>query len=128
MLLTFSKDLYVTDIKKGKMIHTIRLDKSNRWKKGAKIHFWRGNPRNVNAKKKPYPFSEAVCKSVQNIEIINPTEYLNHTIIKIDGRQLTMEEMQQLAWNDGFENLAAFQFYFNEDYTGKIIHWTDLIY
>jgi ASC-1-like (ASCH) protein len=128
MLLTFSKDSYVEDIKSGVKIHTIRLDKPNRWKPGMKIHFWRGNPRNVNAKRKSYAFDEGVCKSVQTIEIIYPTEYFNDTIIKVDGRKLTTDEMKLLAWNDGFANLIEFQMHFNYDFKGKIIHWTDFKY
>ena len=36
--------------------------------------------------------------------------------------------MWQLAINDGFESLKHFFEYFNEDFEGKIIHWTDLKY
>lgn len=33
-----------------------------------------------------------------------------------------------LALNDGFDSVEDFFEYFNEDFTGKIIHWTDLKY
>lgn len=36
--------------------------------------------------------------------------------------------MLKLAINDGFESIDDFFNYFNEDTTGKIIHWTDLEY
>lgn len=54
MLLTFSKPQFKNLILDGTKIHTIRLDKTNRWKKGMKIHFWMGNPRNV--KNNPHQF------------------------------------------------------------------------
>lgn len=108
---------------KGKL-HTIREDKKNRWKPGMNIHFVIHN-----RTKKRFQFAPTIkVVSIQKIEIFNPTEYLNDMIIKVDSRELSMEEKQQLAWNDGFECLAEFQMYFNKDFTGKIIHWTDLSY
>ena len=38
------------------------------------------------------------------------------------------DEMLQLAHNDGFDTIDDFFAYFNEDFIGKIIHWTDLKY
>jgi len=104
--------------------HTIREDAKNRWKPGNKIHFA------INNRSKNYLQFAPVktCVSIQEIEIIHPTEYLNDTVMKIDGKSLSIDEMQQLAWNDGFDCLASFQLYFNTDFKGKIIHWTDLKY
>ena len=65
--------------------------------------------------------------STQKIEI-RFQEFLNDVVIKIDGKKLNIQEQQQLAWNDGFDNLLEFLMYFKEDFTGKIIHWTDLKY
>lgn len=50
------------------------------------------------------------------------------TIVKIDGRKLTEPEIQQLAWNDGFDNLVDFWMWFADGFKGKIIHWTELRY
>lgn len=36
--------------------------------------------------------------------------------------------MLQLALNDGFDTIEDFFAYFNKDFTGKLIHWTDLKY
>ena len=53
---------------------------------------------------------------------------LNETIVKIDGRKLTEPEVQQLAWNDGFDNLVDFLMWFADGFKGKVIHWTELRY
>ena len=104
--------------------HTIREDLKNRWKAGNKIHFV------INNRSKNYfQFAPVkICVSVQEIEIKWVTEYVNDTVIKIDGKNLDIYQMQQLAWNDGFSHVAAFQQYFDTDFKGKIIHWTDLRY
>lgn len=104
-------------------LHTIREDKTNLWQAGMKIDFF------INVRKKNmFRFAPVLpVVSVQKIEIIHQ-EFLNDIIIKIDGKIINTEEQQQLAWNDGFDNLLAFLMYFNEDFIGKIIHWTDLKY
>ncbi len=124
MILSFKKQ-FKEPILKGTKKHTIREDKPNRWKVGNKIHFATG------VRTKNYEcFKEGVCVSVQEIEITRPvwSEYLNDTIVRIDGIALTEKEQQQLAWNDGFTNLIDFWLWFKGDFKGKIIHWTDLKY
>ena len=65
MILTF-KERFVEPILNSTKIHTIREDKYNRWKKGMKIHFWCGNPRNIT--KNPYQFAEGtVCQIIRLI-------------------------------------------------------------
>ena len=49
-------------------------------------------------------------------------------IVNIDNKRLNMSELQRLVWNDGFDNIYEFVSYFNEDFVGKIIHWTDFRY
>jgi len=111
-------------------IHTIRLDKSKRWKVGNKIHFVINN-----RTPKRYQFAPIVIvKSVQDIKItemlMTQTAYCtvsNNKIFKveIDGRVLHKSEVEKLAFNDGFENVDAFFNYFNEDFKGSLIHWTE---
>lgn len=132
MLLTFSKDQFMHKIKAGIKIHTIREDKGNRWKKGMKIHLWRGNPRNVS--KNPYSFGKRMCFSTQKVFIhadFGPSGGL-YTFVKVDDRQLSLKEVDQLAINDGFESSRQFYKWFSGklggDFSGKIIHWTDLEY
>lgn len=104
-------------------LHTIREDKNDRWKVGAKIDFF------INCRQKNmFRFAPVLpVVSIQKIEIIH-AEFMNDLIIKIDNKILNTEEMQQLAYNDGFENLFKFIMYFKEDFTGKLIHWTDYVY
>lgn len=117
------KERFKSSILDGKKIHTIREDKSNRWQIGRIMHMATG----VRTKKYSQ-FYEDTCKSIQRIKIIRTSDYLNETIVEIDGRKLTEHEVQQLAWNDGFVNLIDFWMWFSEGFEGKIIHWTDLKY
>jgi hypothetical protein len=115
-------------------LHTIREDKLNRWKVGMSIQMI-----NRMAKYKiKHHFNKGIpeletLKGIQTIEI----KYLHRPLSKefnwpfyvlIDGRQLNLFEVEQLAVNDGFENAVAFLKWFNKDFTGKILHWTDLKY
>lgn len=107
--------------KRNPKIHTIRADKSNRWKPGNKIHF-------VIKNRTPDRFQFApivTCKSVQRIRITNQSDYLESKKVYVDDRLLSQQEVQELAWNDGFDNLVSFWLYFKDEFEGKIIHWTD---
>lgn len=46
----------------------------------------------------------------------------------IDGFCQTLNESRVIAGNDGFNSIDDFFAYFNKDFSGKIIHWTDLRY
>lgn len=129
------------DIKK---IHTIRIDATNRWKPGMKIHFSTG------ARTKKYKcFTVGKCISTQTIEIEEMimtdarkcyvyTEKITHKNwseefkkifkVTIDGRVLTSAEIDTLARNDGFNSTHDFFRWFNGNFIGKIIHWTDFKY
>ena len=39
-----------------------------------------------------------------------------------------LDQMETLAIADGFDSIEDFFKYFTNDFTGKIIHWTDLKY
>jgi uncharacterized protein YqfB (UPF0267 family) len=117
------KEKFKEPILKGTKIHTIREDAHNRWKIGMKMHMATGvRTKNYNQ------FQEMKCMSIQGIEITRVSDYLNDTIVTVDGRKLILSEIQQLAWNDGFENLIDFWMWFDKDFKGKIIHWTDFRY
>jgi hypothetical protein len=106
-------------------LHTIREDKNDRWKPGTKIDFF------INCRQKDmFRFAPVLpVVSVQKIEIIaDKFEFMNDYQIKVDGKLLSIDEKVKLALNDGFDNLLHFFMYFNEDFTGKLIHWTDLKY
>lgn len=121
MVLSF-KPQYPPKILAGTKIHTIRKDIPNRWKVGNKIHFATG-VRTKNYKQ----FFVGECKSIQKIFI----RYLNDEIlIYIDDRKLPLlpSQAEQLAVRDGFESLNDFSKWFDREFTGKIIHWTDFKY
>lgn len=122
MVLGF-KERFEKPIKKGTKIHTIREDKHDRWRPGVIIHFAKG------VRTKNYVnFMMGECFLAQSIEIIRTSDNIAGTIVKIDGRKLTLTEIQKLAWNDGFENLIDFWMWFSQGFKGKIIHWTDFKY
>lgn len=69
--------------------------------------------------------ADDVCQINVNIDgLVYPTCFK----IKIDTRYINTTEMKQLAANDGFNSLNDFFNWFNQDYEGFIIHWTNLKY
>ena len=116
-------------------IHTIREDKKDRWKAGNDIHFII-NPRS----KTRFQFAPVLkCKSVQKIEILHYGNLIEliideSTIFNIRKNHQNNKvynydhNVQDLAHNDGFETVQDFFDYFNKDFKGKIIHWTDFKY
>jgi len=112
-------------------IHSIR--KGQRWKAGDKIHMATG----VRTTKY-YQFNGGdigldVCKGVQLIHIDNNERLGKRVFIDTDEdslfiTQLTSEQIETLAKNDGFDSVEKFWEWFNSDFTGQIIHWTDHVY
>lgn len=112
--------------------HTIREDKNNRWGAGCDIHFVINN-RTPNR----FQFAPVIrCVSVQTITIeyfkVEGGDYFLPRVW-VSGELFFNEvigfaKMKQLAINDGFDSVEDFFAYFNKDFTGKIIHWTDLKY
>lgn len=106
-------------------IHTIRDDLNDRWQAGMMIDFF------INCRQKDmFRFAPVLpVVSVQKVEIIvDKFEFMNDYQIKVDGKLLSIDEQVKLALYDGFDNLLHFFMYFNKNFTGKIIHWTDLKY
>lgn len=118
-------------------LHTIRPDKSDRWKPGNKIHFAINN-----RTKNRFQFAPVIpCQRVQkiNIKYFDCGAFLNEVVeVCVDGELLgrgilnggidNNKSLTQLALNDGFDSASEFFKYFNEDFTGKIIHWTEMKY
>lgn len=124
MIIPF-KPQFKAPILEGTKIHTIREDKSNRWKAGNTIQMATG------VRTKNYEcFAKASCLSTQTISIKWPPRgrTFKSPIVKIDGRKLLIPEVVKLAHNDGFDHVFDFYKWFNEDFEGKIIHWTDKRY
>lgn len=117
MILSF-KEKFVHKILSGNKIHTIREDKSNRWNSDCDIHFATG------VRTKRYnQFYGAMCISTQKIQI----EYINARVY-VDGRLLNNNEVNRLAYNDGFYSGYELLNFFGKDFIGKIIHWTTITY
>lgn len=121
MILSFKRQ-FKQKILNGTKIHTIRLDPHNRWNPGMKIHFATG------VRTKNYEqFMEGKCKSVQYIDI-EWYDNKNRIFISINQRPLNQNEIAKLIKSDGFDSFEQFQKWFNSDFSGKIIHWTDFKY
>ncbi len=109
-------------------LHTFREKKKRRWKVGDKLHMMTGS------RFKPRQFNKdidglQVVKGVQDITIIWESPE-NHPAITIDGKTIPIGDgyYSLIAQNDGFDSLFDFMMYFNQDFEGQIIHWTDLKY
>lgn len=133
MILSFDRQ-FPTRIMNGIKIHTIREDQHNRWKAGMKIQMA------IGARTKSYEqFDERICTGVQIITIA----YIDDrgaVKVEVDGKQLGVwhrflpqesvnpEAIELLARNDGFQKVDDFLKWFQRDFEGKIIHWTDFKY
>jgi len=134
MVLGF-KEQFVDRILNGSKIHTIREDSKSRWKQSMVIQMATG----VRTKKYN-KFTEQICISTQKFQIIwnipFGEEYKGRLFkVFIDDRCMnnnfwhTKESMLEvIARHDGFDSVNDFLDWFSEDFTGKLIHWTDLKY
>lgn len=129
MILGF-KEQFRDPILLEQKLHTIRTDEKNRWKKGREIHFATG----VRTKKFNQ-FMKGKCFSTQKISFYWYKNLLNQwsVTVFIDGRNVTTDNdlIDRLAKNDGFSSRKEFfewPTWHKKNYTGKIIHWTDLKY
>lgn len=132
---------YVNRKKPGEpKLHTIRRDQHRRWKAGMDIHpkIWTGKPR----RSKTFQFAPIVkCTGVQEIEI-KRIQTPHHKIaigVYIDDEVLGYafgqegitqydQPLKMLAMNDGFDSVQDFFSWFDTDFKGVVIHWTDLRY
>lgn len=106
-------------------IHTIRRDQDNEWRAGMDIQL----VINLNTPDE-FQFAPLLkCQSVQRIQI----DYSNLISDKgpsvfIDYELLDRATLARMVMNDGFPTIDDFFLYFNEEFTGNLIHWTPLIY
>lgn len=133
MVLSFNQN-FPEKIINGTKIHTIRQDATGRWKAGMKIQFATGARTNAYNQ-----FHEAECTGVQDIEI-KYTDNRGAVEIYIDGKHLgtwhrfmpprsvNVADVLRLAVNDGFEGVTEFLNWFQRDFKGKIVHWTEFRY
>lgn len=142
MILSFKKKLpsgkptnFENKIKSGIKIHSIREDKHNRWRPGMKIQMAHG----VRTKNYRCFDDTKTCTGIQSIKI---NYYFNGITpekmeIIIDGDlfysqsgygSYGSDNLELLARNDGFDSTSDFFSWFNADFEGKILHWTDFRY
>lgn len=118
-------------------LHTFRNDKNNRWKVGMIIDFY------INVRTKlMFQFAPKLSvKSIQKVSIlwsggeintctiwIDENCYVANYSVEYNSSQQRQQKMEQLSQNDGFDSVQDFLDYFSDDFYGKIIHWTDLVY
>ncbi|MBY0488179.1 MAG: hypothetical protein K2P85_13480 [Flavobacteriaceae bacterium] len=117
-------------------LHSMREDKKDRWKPGMIIDFFINN-----RTKDMFRFAPRIpVISTQKIEItwisnfrnlqpskLSPKRF-NYLEVIIDDRLIEIKEVHELSQNDGFDTIEDFFDFFNEDFKGKIIHWTDKRY
>jgi len=125
----------------GEKIHTIRS--GNRWQPEMKIHMCTGmRTKYYNQFNKGISHLEK-CISVQTIKMIwsgplkedytcinfeMPNGSKRYLKVFIDDQLINMETLVKISSNDGFRTFGEFIKWFNEDFEGQIIHWTDLKY
>lgn len=112
-------------------LHTIRpvsngddgKAKECRIRKGMRLSFryWSGKPYRSSQDE----FATGVCKLVQQINI-----RYRHGVpfVFIDGIRKTRDQILELAVNDGFDSDEKFFKWFDKDFDGWLIHWTDKRY
>lgn len=118
----------ITFIDTSPKLHTIRKDEKGRWKKGNKIHFVINN-------RQPDQYQFAPVVPVIRTQVIIIKYWLSkktrrYTLpyVLVDGKNIRGKALDLLAANDGFASREEFFEYFNTDFIGKIIHWTNIKY
>lgn len=69
-------------------------------------------------------------KEYFNNDLKRPT-YFREKILAVHPIILTVNPpitIRHLATNDGFDSVSDFLTYFNDHFTGQIVHWTNLKY
>jgi len=104
--------------------HSLREDVHDKWKAGNNIHFVINNRTPIR-----FQFAPVIpCISTQEIQIIHGLKRDKQAFVSVNGKVLRVSQIEELAMNDGFDSIQDFFSWFNQDFNGKIIHWTNLKY
>ncbi len=130
---------FIEKISRAIKLHTLREDVHERWNDSRTIQFCTG----VRTKKYKEHFSKP-CTGTQLVKLILPknnfTPYITDLQIVVNGKPLNPLMNQVFIKNDGFSEWTDFMkwFFFEKkkgkwvqtrtEWTGKIIHWTELRY
>ena len=107
--------------------HTIRENKKDRYSNNVALQpfIWAGKP----YRSPQFYFSPKIeCVSTQIIQIRHSGEKWRMPWVMVDGFIKTAPEIEVIARNDGFDSTKDFFKWFDADFTGDIIHWTNLKY
>jgi hypothetical protein len=97
----------------GTKIHSLRVDKKNRWKEGMKIDMATGfRTKKMQRHGVGYDMK---CKSTQRVNIT--VEDNNNVFVYVDGNLVNPED---IAINDGFDSLIEFAMFFIRNLTAKL--------
>jgi hypothetical protein len=120
-----TKDWLIPKYVDGSKLHSIRQDL--RWKVGMDIQFY-AKCRQVTMHK---IMPDGVCKSIQRVFMtFDGCDFE----VTVGNRYLSPPDILTLAKNDGFETIEQFRDFFfpnykkKDEFSGIIIHWTDLKY
>lgn len=117
------KNNFVPLILSGEKIHTIRNGKNaDRWEAGRNIHFCTGlRTSKYNC------FKQAPCTAVQEIHM---TYFRSRLEITVDDRYLYWPDISALIKNDGLTYDEFLEWFFKDtdEFSGVLVHWTDLKY
>jgi hypothetical protein len=104
-------------------IHAIIPDSKGRWEVGAPIYM---TVRTENIQEFQF-VPTLLVRSIQQLRIrwCENHERMN---VWVDGISLERQDVETLAFNEGFESVWGFAESFCEDCEAKIIHWTDFTY
>ena len=120
-------------------IHSIREDKNDRWRPGIIIDFFI-NVRQKNmlrfAPKIPVTTTQRFCLEWhRNKDSTVARIYIDRRsfacVIWNKGHEdnpIITGKLLEFAQNDGFDTIDEFFKYFNTDFKGKLIHWTNKTY
>jgi hypothetical protein len=103
-------------------IHTIRRS-IGRWREGLRIHFEIYSRTPARTQFAPV----ILCKGTEHL-LIKYDQGKKIPRVSVDGMILDFHEISELAVNDGFDSVDQFFAYFNEDFEGEIVQWTDKRY
>jgi hypothetical protein len=128
MILPF-KPQFPAPILAGTKIHTMRTDAHNRWRAGNSIQMATGvRTKAYHQFNKERPDLQQCISTQQVVITYHKHGAIGGPSVLVDGRYLTALEVHELAINDGFPNTIKFFEWFNTNFEGKIIHWTDKRY
>lgn len=111
---------FVPKIEAGEKTHTIRAKRKHPDKPGDLMYLYTGLRTKQARRLRAGGRSDVpVCAAVQDIRITTGLQII------IDGERLTLDEADQFARRDGFQNYGDMMRYWGENlpFNGDVLHW-----